>query len=67
MSVTGEGDGEPVRFGMAAADLAAGMWVSIGILAALVSPERTGQHVDVALLDGLTAWLTYVAQNHFAS
>jgi len=69
MSVTGEGDGEPVRFGVAGADLAAGMWVAIGILAALVSREQTGQgqHVDVALLDGLTAWLTYVAQNHFAS
>lgn len=69
MSVTGEADGEPVRFGTSAADLAAGMWVAIGILAALVSREQTGhgQHVDVALLDGLTAWLTYVAQNHFAS
>jgi formyl-CoA transferase/CoA:oxalate CoA-transferase len=69
MSVTGEADGEPVRFGTSAADLAAGMWVTIGILAALVSREQTGQgqHVDVALLDGLTAWLTYVAQNYFAS
>lgn len=69
MSVTGAADGEPVRFGTSAADLAAGMWVTIGILAALVSREQTGlgQHVDVALLDGLTAWLTYVAQNHFAS
>src|SRR4029453_3585093 len=69
MSVTGEADGEPVRFGTSAADLAAGMWVTIGILAALVSREQTGQgqHVDVALLDGLTAWLTYVAQNYLAS
>jgi crotonobetainyl-CoA:carnitine CoA-transferase CaiB-like acyl-CoA transferase len=69
MSVTGEADGEPVRFGASAADLAAGMWVTIGILAALASREQTGQgqHVDVALLDGLTAWLTYVAQNYFAS
>jgi crotonobetainyl-CoA:carnitine CoA-transferase CaiB-like acyl-CoA transferase len=69
MSVTGEAGGEPVRFGTSAADLAAGMWVTIGILAALVNREQTGvgQHVDVALLDGLTAWLTYVAQNYFAS
>ncbi len=65
MSVTGEADGEPVRFGTFAADLAAGMWVTIGILAALTSREATGrgQHVDVALLDGLTAWMTYAAQN----
>ncbi len=69
MSVTGEPDGEPVRFGTSAADLAAGMWVTIGILAALTARESTGcgQHVDVALLDGLTAWLTYAAQNYFAS
>ena len=69
MSVTGEPNGEPVRFGTSAADLTAGMWVTIGILAALNSREQTGrgQHVDVALLDGLTAWLTYAAQNYFAS
>jgi formyl-CoA transferase/CoA:oxalate CoA-transferase len=69
MSVTGEADGESVRFGTSAADLAAGMWVTIGILPALVSREQTGQgqHVDVALRDGLPAWLTYVAQNYLAS
>ena len=43
MSVTGEPDGEPVRFGTSAADLAAGMWVTIGILAALTSRETTGR------------------------
>ncbi len=58
-----------MRFGTSAADLAAGMWVTIGIVAAVTSREQTGrgQHVDVALLDGLTAWLTYAAQNYFAS
>ncbi len=69
MSVTGEPDGEPVRFGVAGADLSAGLWVTIGVLAALQSRERTGQgqHVDVALVDGLASLLTYVAQNWFAS
>ena len=69
MSVTGEPDGEPVRFGVAGADLSAGLWATIGVLAALQSRERTGlgQHVDVALVDGLTSLLTYVAQNWFAS
>lgn len=69
MSVTGEHDRPPVRFGVAAADLGAGMWVTIGILAALSARERTkkGQHVDVSLLDGEIAWLTYVAQNYFAN
>lgn len=69
MSVTGEPDGEPLRFGVASADLGAGMWVVIGILAALSSRQQTGrgQHVDVSLLDGQMSWLTYVAQNFFAS
>jgi crotonobetainyl-CoA:carnitine CoA-transferase CaiB-like acyl-CoA transferase len=69
MSVTGEPDGEPLRFGVAGADLSAGLWATIGVLAALQSRERTGvgQHVDVALVDGLASLLTYVAQNWFAS
>lgn len=57
MSVTGEPSGEPVRFGVAGADLAAGMWATIGALAALHSRGTTGrgQHVDVSLLDGETS------------
>ncbi|HWC24040.1 MAG TPA: CoA transferase [Flexivirga sp.] len=69
MSVTGETGGGAVRFGVAGADLAAGMWVTIGILSALRARDQTGdgQHVDIALLDAETSWLTYVAQNYFAS
>ncbi|HEY1570971.1 MAG TPA: CaiB/BaiF CoA-transferase family protein [Pseudonocardiaceae bacterium] len=69
MSVTGEADGPPVRFGVSGADLAAGMWATIGILAALKERERTGrgQWVDVSLLDGQIAWLAYVAGGYFAS
>jgi len=69
MSVTGEPEGEAVRVGVASADLGAGMWVTIGIVSALWSREQTGrgQHVDVSLLDGQLSWLSYVAQNYFAS
>jgi len=69
MSVTGQREGEAVRFGVAGADLGAGMWVTIGIVSALWSREQTGrgQHVDVSLLDGQLSWLSYVAQNYFAS
>ncbi|HEX5117078.1 MAG TPA: CoA transferase [Pseudonocardiaceae bacterium] len=69
MSVTGEADGPPVRFGVSGADLAAGMWATVGILAALQERERTGrgQWVDVSLLDGQIAWLAYVAGGYFAS
>jgi formyl-CoA transferase/CoA:oxalate CoA-transferase len=69
MSVTGEADGPPVRVGVSSADLAAGMWATIGILAALHEKQRTGhgQWVDISLLDGSVAWLTYVSSGYFAS
>jgi crotonobetainyl-CoA:carnitine CoA-transferase CaiB-like acyl-CoA transferase len=67
MSVTGEADGPPVRVGVSSADLVAGMWAVIGVLAALRERDRTGtgQWVDISLLDGSLSWLTYVASGHF--
>jgi crotonobetainyl-CoA:carnitine CoA-transferase CaiB-like acyl-CoA transferase len=65
MSVTGE----PVRSGTSLADVGGGMWALIGILAALHAREASGQGqlVDVSLLDGQVAWLTYVAGKYFAT
>lgn len=69
MSVTGPAGGEPCRVGVSSADLGAGMWALIGILAALRHREITGRGdmVDVSLLDGQVAWLTYVAGGYFAT
>jgi len=69
MSVTGEAGGEPVRSGTSLADIGAGMWALIGILAALHARETSGrgQLVDISLLDGQIAWLTYVAGKYFAT
>jgi len=69
MSVTGYPDGPPARFGTSGADLGAGMWALIGILAALSKRQHTGRgdYVDVALLDGQVAWLTYHATGYLAS
>jgi formyl-CoA transferase/CoA:oxalate CoA-transferase len=55
--------------GVSSADLVAGTWAVIGILAALHEKERTGQGqwVDISLLDGSVSWLTYVASGYFAS
>jgi formyl-CoA transferase/CoA:oxalate CoA-transferase len=54
---------------VSSADLVAGMWATIGILAALHEKQRTGlgQWVDISLLDGSVSWLTYVASGFFAS
>jgi crotonobetainyl-CoA:carnitine CoA-transferase CaiB-like acyl-CoA transferase len=69
MSVTGEPDGEPVRSGTSLADVGAGMWALIGILAALHARQASGrgQLIDISLLDGQVAWLTYVAGKYFAT
>jgi crotonobetainyl-CoA:carnitine CoA-transferase CaiB-like acyl-CoA transferase len=69
MSVTGEPDGEPVRSGTSLADVGAGMWALIGILAALHARQTTGrgQLIDISLLDGQVAWLTYVAGKYFTT
>ncbi len=69
MGITGEPDGPPMRVGVAISDICAGMFAAYGILSALRVRDRTdlGQWVDVALLDGQVAWMTYVAANYFAT
>ncbi|HEX7071283.1 MAG TPA: CoA transferase [Rhodothermales bacterium] len=61
MSVTGEPGGAPVKSGIPLTDLGAGLFATVGILAALEYRHRTGrgQHVDTSLLDagvGLSVW-----------
>lgn len=70
MSVTGQPDGtpgaEPMKVGVAVADLFTGMYATVAILAALRHAERTGegQHLDLALLDCQVAMLANQAANH---
>jgi crotonobetainyl-CoA:carnitine CoA-transferase CaiB-like acyl-CoA transferase len=65
MDVTGDPAGPPTRVGISLGDETAGLLVVQGILAALLERTRTGegQHVEVALHDGLLSLLTYHAQN----
>ncbi|GAA0238268.1 CaiB/BaiF CoA transferase family protein [Haladaptatus pallidirubidus] len=70
MSITGEKDGAPVRVGVAIADIGAGMYATQAILAALLERELgdgAGQKIDVSLLDGQVAWMSYMASNYFAT
>ena len=69
MSITGAADGPPFRLGVAIADIATGMFAVQGILAALFARERGagGQRVDIAMLDAVTALLTYQASSAFAT
>jgi len=67
--ITGTQNGEPVRIGVAIADIGAGMFLAYGILAALYHREKTGegQYVETSLLEGQIAWLTYMAAYYFAT
>jgi crotonobetainyl-CoA:carnitine CoA-transferase CaiB-like acyl-CoA transferase len=70
MSITGAEGGPPVRVGVAIADIGAGMYATQAILGALLERELgdgTGQKVDVSLLDGQVAWMSYMASNYFAT
>jgi crotonobetainyl-CoA:carnitine CoA-transferase CaiB-like acyl-CoA transferase len=59
MSITGEADGEPQKVGVALVDVLAGLFATVGILAALRHREATGegQLVEVDLLSSLLAAL----------
>ncbi|HKZ55827.1 MAG TPA: CoA transferase [Anaerolineales bacterium] len=69
MSVTGPVDGEPMRAGVAIADLAAGLFACNAVLAALFARQRTGagQRIDISLLDSQLAMMSYVASNYLIS
>jgi formyl-CoA transferase len=69
MSITGERDGEPMKVGVAVADLFAGQNAVIAILAALQARTQTGrgQHLDISLLDSQAGMLANVASNYLIS
>ena len=59
MSVTGPADGGPEKVGVALVDVLAGLFATVGILAALRHRDRTGegQRVEIDLLSSLLAAL----------
>jgi formyl-CoA transferase len=69
MSITGDPDGEPMKVGVAVADLFAGQNAVIAILAALQARRQTGrgQHLDISLFDSQIGWLANVASNYLIS
>jgi crotonobetainyl-CoA:carnitine CoA-transferase CaiB-like acyl-CoA transferase len=62
MMTTGEPGGPPVRLGIPAGDLVAGLYSGIGILAELAARTAAGgpRMIDVSMFDGLLSMLSYL-------
>ncbi len=69
MSITGPDADHPTKVGSSVADIFAGIFSAVGILAALYSRERTGrgQQVDVAMLDCMVAILENAISRYVTS
>jgi crotonobetainyl-CoA:carnitine CoA-transferase CaiB-like acyl-CoA transferase len=69
MSLTGEPGGAPQKVGVPVADLFAGLYGCIGILAAVNHRHATGegQQVDIGMLDTHVAWLANQGMNYLAT
>jgi formyl-CoA transferase/CoA:oxalate CoA-transferase len=69
MSITGEPDRPPVKFGVPIADLTTAMLAALSIIAALLWREKTGkgQYIDMALLDVQVLLLSHQAFNYFVT
>jgi len=63
LSLTGEPDGAPARFGLSVVDLMAGVYAATALLSGVVSARATGvgRDVDVSLFDTALANLGYLA------
>jgi formyl-CoA transferase len=69
MSVTGEPTGEPMKYGVAIADLTTAMSGCSAVLAAIHHRHRTGQgqRVDLSLLETVVGWLIHLATDYFVT
>jgi formyl-CoA transferase/CoA:oxalate CoA-transferase len=63
MSVTGEPDGEPMRYPIPLADMTTGIYAALGVMGALMTRQQTGrgQVLDLSLLESQSAWLAILA------
>ncbi|MGH7620345.1 MAG: CaiB/BaiF CoA transferase family protein [Gemmatimonadaceae bacterium] len=69
MAITGAPDGEPMKVGVALADVLAGKDAAVSILGAYVQRLRTGRgaRLSISLVDSARAALVNVAQNALVS
>lgn len=68
MSVTGDQNSGATRVGVPIGDLTAGLWMTVGVLSAVVERQRTnlGQHVQTSLLSSLLSLLSVQGQRYLS-
>ena len=66
MSITGTEQTSPLRVGLPIADLTAGLWVALGVSAAMIQRQATGrgQRVEASLLGSLISMLSFQGQRY---
>ena len=69
MSLTGEPDGQPQKYGVAITDILTGIYATTGILAAVHQRHQTGrgQHIDMSLMDVAVAVTSNQALNYLTT
>lgn len=69
MSVTGEPEGQPQKYGIAITDILTGVYATTAILAAVHQRHHTGrgQHIDMALMDVAVSITSNQAMNYMTT
>ncbi|WP_299780260.1 CaiB/BaiF CoA-transferase family protein [uncultured Roseobacter sp.] len=69
MSVTGEPEGQPQKYGIAITDILTGVYATTAILAAVHQRHQTGrgQHIDMALMDVAVSITSNQAMNYLTT
>ena len=69
MSITGAPGGPPAKVGVPVCDLVCGLYVALGIVAALRERDRSGagQYLDVSLLESAVSLAVWEAGRFFAT
>ena len=67
IAMTGTKNGEIAKTPVPIGDIAAALYGTIGILAAIIQAKKTGKgiHVQTSLFEALLSWLTYQAANAY--
>jgi len=69
MSITGTPEGDPVKVGVPLCDLVCGLYLALGVAAALRERDRTGQgqYLDVSLFESAVSLAVWEAGKYFAT